>query len=162
MGGGSGIYAYALLKTHPELSAIILDRPEVLKVAEECATEWQVRDRVVFHSANLLEDPYPRADAILFSNVLHDWDVPDCRRLIQRAARSVSKGGSVLVHDVFLNEAMDGPLPVALYSALLFALSEGRAYSSAEYRGWLEEAGLVPQPIVPTLVHCGVLIGRKE
>jgi len=162
VGGGSGIYSYALLRTHPELQAIILDRPEVLKVAEECAEEWKVRGRVTFHPANLLEDPYPKADAVLFSNVLHDWDVPDCRRLVERAAGSLSKGGCVLIHDVFLNDAMDGPLPVALYSGLLFALSEGRAYSSAEYREWLQGAGLTPQPIVSTLVHCGVLTGRKE
>lgn len=161
VGGGSGIYAYALLRTHPELRATILDRPEVLKVAEECAVEWQVRDRVTFHPANLLEDPYPAADAVLFSNVLHDWDVADCRRLVTRAAASLTPGGRVLIHDVFLNDALDGPLPVALYSALLFALSEGRAYSAGEYRGWLEAAGLTPEPIVPTLVHCGVLTGRN-
>lgn len=162
VGGGSGIYAYALLRTHPQLRAIILDRPEVLKVAAECAADWQVRDRVSFHPANLLEDPYPSADAVLFSNVLHDWDVPDCRRLVARAAGGLPKGGRVLIHDVFLNDDMAGPLPVALYSALLFALSEGRAYSSEEYGNWLREAGLVPEPIIPTLVHCGVLMGRKE
>jgi predicted O-methyltransferase YrrM len=161
VGGGTGIHAYAVLKTHPELRAIILDRPEVLKVAEECAVEWEVRERVEFCGADLLEDAFPRADAVLFSNVLHDWDIPDCRRLIERAAGAVGVGGQVLVHDVFLNDAMDGPLPVALYSALLFSLSEGRAYSAAEYRTWLEGAGLEAGPVIPTLVHCGVLAGRK-
>jgi hypothetical protein len=43
VGGGSGIYAYALLRTHPQLRAVILDRPEVLKVAEEFSREWGVR-----------------------------------------------------------------------------------------------------------------------
>jgi hypothetical protein len=66
-----------------------------------------------------------------------------------------------LIHDVFLNDALDGPLPVALYSAALFSLTEGRAYSAAEYRGWLESAGLTPGPLVPTLIHCGVLPARK-
>ena len=161
VGGGSGIYAYEILRTHPLLRAVILDRPEVLKVAEDCAREWGVWERVEFHPADLLKDAYPSADVVLFSNVLHDWDVEDCRALVLRAAGSVSSGGSVLIHDVFLNDAMDGPLPVALYSALLFALSEGRAYSGAEYRSWLTAAGLEPQAIVPTLVHCGVLAGRK-
>ncbi|MGH9771926.1 MAG: methyltransferase, partial [Candidatus Acidiferrales bacterium] len=65
-----------------------------------------------------------------------------------------------LIHDVFLNDSHDGPLPVALYSAALFSMTEGRAYSAAEYRDWLLAAALEPQPIVPTLVHCGVLEGR--
>ena len=34
-------------------------------------------------------------------------------------------------------------MPIALYSASLFRLTEGRAYSAQEYRGWLEDAGLV-------------------
>lgn len=161
VGGGTGIYAYALLRTHPGMRAIILDRPEVLRVAEECAAEWGVSERVEFHPADLLTDPYPAADAILFSNVLHDWDAPDVARLLRRAADGLNSGGRVLIHDVFLNDTMDGPLPVALYSALLFALSEGRAYSAGEYREWLCAAGLEPQPVIPTLVHCGVLIGRK-
>lgn len=161
VGGGSGIYSYALLQAHPQLRAIVLDRPEVLKVAREFAAEWQVADRVQYLAADLLHDPFPAADAILFSNVLHDWDVADCQRLIQRGAQTVPNGGAVIVHDVFLNDALDGPLPVALYSALLFALSEGRAYSGAEYAGWMRAAGLAPQPIVPTLVHCGALVGCK-
>jgi hypothetical protein len=66
-----------------------------------------------------------------------------------------------LIHDVFLNDDHDGPLPVALYSASLFSLTEGRAYSAREYREWLMAAGLTPGEIVPTLVHCGVLSGVK-
>jgi hypothetical protein len=56
---------------------------------------------------------------------------------------------------------MDGPLPIALYSAALFSITEGRAYSAAEYRGFLQAAGLVPKAIVPTLVHCGILPAQK-
>jgi hypothetical protein len=67
----------------------------------------------------------------------------------------------LIVHDVFLNDDLDGPLPVALYSAALFTLTEGRAYSAVEYRGWLAEAGLISKPVVPTAVHCGLLEGMK-
>jgi hypothetical protein len=67
----------------------------------------------------------------------------------------------LLIHDVFLNDALDGPLPVALYSTALFCLTEGRAYSAAEYHGWLTEAGLTPGSVEPTLIHCGVLTGVK-
>jgi hypothetical protein len=81
--------------------------------------------------------------------------------LVQRAAAVLPPGGRLLIHDVFLDDDLGGPLPVALYSAALFSLTEGRAYSAAEYRGWLREAGLIPGEVVPTLVHCGVLAGTK-
>ncbi len=66
----------------------------------------------------------------------------------------------MLVHDVFLNDRLDGPLPIALYSASLFSLTEGRAYSAAEYRGgWKPPASA--GGVVPTLIHCGVLAGIR-
>src|SRR5262249_60117223 len=101
------------------------------------------------------------ADVVLLSNVLHDWDVPQCRALVARCAAALPPGGRLLVHDVFLDDDHGGPLAVALYSAALFCLTEGRAYSAAEYRAWLTEAGLTPGEVVPTLVHCGVLPAVK-
>jgi hypothetical protein len=103
----------------------------------------------------------PSPDVVLVSNVLHDWGVPQCRELIAHCATLQPAGGRLLIHDVFINDALDGPLPIALYSAALFCLTEGRAYSAAEYRQWLTEVGLLPQPIVPTLIHCGVLAGVR-
>jgi hypothetical protein len=163
VGGGTGIYAIAWLQRHPGLRAIVWDRPEVLKVAREMAEAHGVADRLEARAGDMFRDPVPEgADAILLSNVLHDWDVPECRALVARCASALPTGGRLLVHDVFLDDAMDGPLPIALYSASLFRLTEGRAYSAAEYRGWMAEAGLEPGPITPTLIHCGVLPGTKS
>ena len=78
-----------------------------------------------------------------------------------RCAASLASGGRLLIHDVFLNDALDGPLPIALYSAALFTLTEGRAYSAAEYGTWLNDAGLTVAEPRPTLVHCGLLAGQK-
>jgi hypothetical protein len=162
VGGGTGIYSIAWLLRHPHLRAIVWDRPEVLKVAVEIAETYGVADRLEARPGDMFRDDVPEgADAILLSNVLHDWDVPDCLTLVGRTASAIRPGGRLLIHDVFLNDALDGPLPIALYSAALFRLTEGRAYSAGEYRGWLEDAGLVPGDVVPTLIHCGVLSGVK-
>jgi hypothetical protein len=98
---------------------------------------------------------------MLLSNVLHDWDEPECRALLGRCAAALPSGGRLLIHDVFLNDEMDGPLPVALYSAALFSLTEGRAYSAGEYAAMLKTAGLRAGRVVPTMIHCGVLEGVK-
>lgn len=161
VGGGTGIYAIACLRQHPDLKAIVFDRPEVLKVAAEFGQQYGVADRLTLHAGDMFADPLPAADVILLSNVLHDWDVAECERLVKRCAAALPGGGRLLIHDVFLNDNLDGPLPVALYSASLFSLTEGRAYSGQEYRNWLHLAGLTPSEIVPTLIHCGVLMGSK-
>ena len=162
VGGGTGIYAIAWLRKHPGLTAVVWDRPEVLKVAREMAERFGVSDRLETTPGDMFRDPIPGGcDVALLSNVLHDWDVPECRALVGRFAGALPAGGRLLVHDVFLDDALDGPLAVALYSASLFRLTEGRAYSAREYRGWLADAGLAPGAAVPTLVHCGVIAGTK-
>jgi predicted O-methyltransferase YrrM len=162
VGGGTGIYSIAFLQKNPALRAIVLDRPEVLKVAAEMADAYGVADRLTCLPGDMFRDPLPAdCDVILLSNVLHDWDEPECRQLVSRCAAALPAGGRLLIHDVFLNDAHDGPLPIALYSAALFTLTEGRAYSAAEYRTWLSEAGLKPSEVVPTHIHCGTLTGVR-
>ena len=163
IGGGTGIYSYALLEKNPTLKATVFDRPKVLKVAEEMAGDYDIMDRVEFVAGDMFADPLPASvDVILLSNILHDWDIPECQQLVQRCVDALAPGGQIVIHDVFLNDEHDGPLPIALYSAALFSLTEGRAYSTKEYRSWLHDAGLRTDPVVPTGVHCGVLTGRKE
>jgi hypothetical protein len=163
VGGGTGIYSIAWLQKHPGLRAIVWDRPQVLKVAQEMASTYGVADRLECRPGDMFADPVPAgADVHLLSNVLHDWDVPQCRALVSRCAAALPGGGRLLVHDVFLNDALDGPLPIALYSAALFSLTEGRAYSASEYRAWLTDAGLACGEVIPTLIHCGVLPGVKN
>ena len=160
--GGTGIYAIAYLLRHPDLHAIVWDRPEVLKVAREMAEAHGVADRLGCMAGDMFRDPFPTGmDVILLSNVLHDWDVPECWSLVSRSAHVLPIGGKLLIHDAFLDDSLDGPLPIALYSAALFQLTEGRAYSAGEYRTWLRDAGFVADHVVPTLIHCGVLPGIK-
>lgn len=160
--GGSGLYTVACVQAHPHLRAIVLDRPEVLKVAAEMVHAYGVADRIDLVAGDMFGDPLPAADALLLSNVLHDWDVPECVKLLKRCAAALPQGGRLFIHDVFLNDALDGPLPIALYSAALFALTEGRAYSEAEYRNWLAACGFTPSDHVATLIHCGVLTAMKN
>lgn len=162
VGGGTGIYSIALVQRNPGLRACVVDRPEVLRVAAEMIDEYGVQERIELVPGDMFTTPLPGdADAILLSNILHDWDVPENQQLVQRCAAALAPGGRLFIHDVFLNDALDGPLPLALYSAALFTLTEGRAYSAAEYRAWLQAADLTPLDVIPTLIHCGVLEGVK-
>jgi predicted O-methyltransferase YrrM len=162
VGGGTGVYAIAFLQRFPGLRAIVYDRPAVLKVAAEFARQYGVADRLECVAGDMFADPLPvGCDAILLSNVLHDWDVPQCRQLVGRCAAALPAGGRLLIHDCFLDDDLAGPLYPALFSVALFILTEGRNYSGAEYQAWLTEAGLTPGPVQPTLVHSSVLVGTK-
>lgn len=160
VGAGSGIFSAALLQANPGLRVTALERPEVLRVAAEFAVAAGVSERFEGLPGDMFTTPWPTVDAVLLSNVLHDWDQPECRQLIHRAARALRPGGRLLVHDAFLDDDLCGPLPVALYSIALFVLTEGRNYSRAEVAGWMDAEGLEAGPVQPTLVDCSLLEGR--
>lgn len=161
VGGGTGIYSIGFLRANADLRAIVFDRPEVLKTAERFAADYGVADRVELLAGDMFTDPMPKVDMILLSNILHDWDMPECQTLVDRCAAALNPGGRLIIHDVLLNDELDGPLPIALYSAALFTFTEGRAYSAMEYNGWLTNAGLQPQPPLSTLIHCHAIVGQK-
>src|SRR5439155_1615379 len=73
-------------------------------------------DRVDVVTADMFADPWPAGhDSHLFSNVLHDWDEPDCRRLLALSAAALPPGGRVFVHDMLLDDDKAGPLWAAEY-----------------------------------------------
>jgi SAM-dependent methyltransferase len=163
IGGGTGVYSIAFLQRYPKLRAIVFDRPAVLKVTAEFARDYGLADRLHCIPGDMFTDPLPSdCDAALLSNVLHDWDIPQCRQIVQKAAAALPSGGSLLIHDVLLNDDHSGPLYAALFSVALMVITEGRNYSRAEYALWMHEAGLTPGQPVPTLVHSSVLAGVKS
>lgn len=165
IGGGSGFYAIAYLLAYPQMKAVVWDRPEVLKVAAENAAKHGVADRLQCVGGDMFADRFPvQADILLVSNILHDWDIPEIRQLLAHWHAQAKPGARLVLHDVFLNDALDGPLPIALYSADLFYLTEGRAYSRQEYLQFFSETGWqadVNQSPRPTAAHCGVLEAYK-
>ena len=140
--GGSGVYACTLVAHHAGLRATVLERPPVDGIARTMVARRGWESRVAVASGDMFRDPLPRGhDVHLFSNVLHDWDVPGVRALLAASFAALEPGGVIVVHDAHLNADKSGPLPVARYSALLMAITEGRCYGTAEMAALLAEAG---------------------
>ena len=140
--GGSGIYACAFVARHPHLSAAVLEKPPVDAMATRMIAKRGFAERVSVITADMLAEPLPRGfDAHLWSNVLHDWDIPDVEKLLAASFAALPPRGMFIMHDAFLNEAKDGPLHVAEYSVTLAHATQGRCYGTGEMRGWLGEAG---------------------
>jgi predicted O-methyltransferase YrrM len=141
IGGGSGIYAATLVAAHPELCGTLLEQAPVDDIALSAIESHGLGDRIDVVTANMFTNPWPEADIHLLSNVLHDWDIPEVREILQRSAESLPKGGLVIIHEVFVNDTKTGPIPAAEYSALLMHVTQGKCYAPAEYGAILKETG---------------------
>jgi len=161
IGGGSGIYACALCAAHPHISAIVFDQAPVDRIARTLIAERGFADRVEVAAGNMFDGLPGQCDAHLFSNVLHDWDVPEVRQLLARSREALAPDGMLIIHDAFINAAKDGPLHVAEYSALLMHSTQGKCYSTAEYAALLLEAGFDAGPYHPAAAARGVMTARR-
>ena len=161
--GGSGIYACCIVARHPYLQAAVLEKPPVDKVAMAAIAKRGFADRVTVTPGDMLTDAWPGGcDVHLISNVLHDWDKPVVRQLLQKSFQALPSGGLLVIHDAHINETKTGPLPVAKYSALLMHSTEGKCYSTAEIGAYLKETGFTDTRFTPTAADRSIITARKE
>ncbi len=167
---GTGLFAYEWLRLNAHARATLLDRPAVLDVAREMlerfagqnAAAATVSARVLFLPGDMLHDALPDADVVLAASVFHDWPETVCASLMRRLAGALPVGGTLLVHDSFLSDAMDGPLAASNYSAQLFWHTKGRLYSRGEFSRWMVAAGLRAAPgLVPTGLDYALMSAMK-
>lgn len=160
--GGSGIYACSFAARFPHLKATVLDKAPVDRIAARAVAQRGFSDQVDTRAADMLQEPLPTGyDVHLYSNVLHDWDVPEVRQLLKASADALPTGGWLIVHDAFLNAAKDGPLPVAEYSVVLLHITQGRCYSTKEIEDLGAEFGFRRVSHVPSAVgRSGLVLER--
>ncbi len=158
IGGGSGIYACCFAAANPQLEAVVLEKPPVDAVTRRRIAARGLSARVSVQTGDFFKEPLPAGfDAHLFSNVLHDWDVPLVKELLRKSAAALAPGGLLVIHDMHLNADKTGPLPQACYSAILMHATEGRIYGVAEMDAWLRETGFGEVQWQPTAADRSVI-----
>jgi hypothetical protein len=162
VGGGSGIYSATMVAAHPGLSATVLEQPPVDAIVRKEIARHGLAGRVGVASGDMFAMAWPAADVVLMSNVLHDWDLPEVRLLLAKAAAALPTGGLLVIHDAFLHDDRAGPLAVAEYSALLMNITRGKCYSPAEYGAVLAELGFEAGSYQDTVGHRGFMTALKR
>ncbi len=161
--GGSGIYACAFVARQPHLRATVFEKPPVDRIAREAIEKQGCTGRVAVVAGDLFQEELPIGfDVHLLSNVLHDWDRPVVRDILARSHRALESGGLLIVHDGHLDDDKSGPLGVAIYSALLMNITEGRCYSRAEMRAFFDETGFEWHDSGPTAMDRSYIVARKK
>ena len=161
IGGGSGVYACALAANFPALEVTVLEQEPVDAIAREKIAERGLAERVSVKVGNMFEDEWPEgADVHLFSNVMHDWGIAEVAALLKRSRQMIASGGTVLIHETFLNNEKTGPLPVAEYSCILAHSTQGRCYAVSEMERFMSESGFESLGYRDTGGDRGVIAGR--
>jgi hypothetical protein len=152
-GGGVGVFAELLLAAHPLLRVVLLDRPEVVRLA---SVRDDLRTRFNSCAADLLV-PWPvRGDAVLLARVLHDWDEDRALVILRNARAALPTGGRLhLVEMVLPDRGAAG----SLCDLHLLSVTGGQERTEREYRWLLASAEFEVVRIVPTSGLVSVIAG---
>ncbi len=160
--GGSGIYACSLVAHYPHLKTDVLEKPPVDRIARDSIADRGFSESVGVVASDMFRDSFPsNHDVHLFSNVLHDWDFQEVERLLQTSYEALPSGGLLVIHDAHINDAKDGPLPVAEYSTLLMAITEGKCYATSEMTPLLSKTGFQEVSFIPSVADRSLMIAKK-
>lgn len=130
-GGGTGSLGSMLLEEYPDLSVTVLDRPEVIRLAEQETNKLKLR------ATNIFEDWGIKCDAVVMARVLHDWNDNLAIQILRNARNALSKGGNVFLVEMVLPEERTSG---GLCSLHIFVSSGGKDRTVSEYKSLFRES----------------------
>ncbi len=131
---GSGAYG-ARLAEREGVEATLLDGRSVLDEARRNVGD---RSRVRFLAGDLFEVDWPESDLVLASFLLHHFDLERCAQLVAKAAKALTPGGRLVIHDYLAERRGAGLFSLTM---LLFT-RRGEPHTTAEYTRVCEQSGL--------------------
>ncbi len=144
VGGGPATFAIAFAQAEPGLCAEVLDQGPVLPIAAGHIRAAGLEGRVTLREGDLRAGSLGEGfDLVLVSAVCHMLDEAGNQDLLARCARALAPGGRVAVREFILDPDRAGPPAAALFALnMLVGTAAGNTYTEAEYRSWMEQAGL--------------------
>lgn len=149
VGGSKGAKSVAILKRHPALKALVLDRAQVVATAPAC---WRSREapallaRLSFQAGDLLTS-IPAAqsekDIYLLCAVLHGMDDANCVQALQNLASAIGTSGARIALLELVVPEVQADLASASFDLQMFMGTRGRERTLAEWQGLFQQSGLL-------------------
>ncbi|MBF0205512.1 MAG: methyltransferase domain-containing protein [Oligoflexia bacterium] len=139
LGGGPGTYALNFCKQYPQLHATIFDFPTTEPFARKTIDKFCLSDRVKFVPGDFIHDSIDSTyDVVWLSHILHGEGPENAAKIVEKAVRALSPGGTIFIHEFILNDLKDGPLFPSLFSLnMLLGTESGCSYSENELKSML-------------------------
>jgi hypothetical protein len=166
VGGSKGSKSIAILKRHPHLKSLVVDRAQVIRGA---AQYWQGREdralleRMSFQAGDLLEAVPPATcdeDIYLLSAVLHGFDDDTCITALRNLAKGCADTGAYIALFEMVMPDSQGDLAGASFDMQMFMGTRGRERTLGEWQRLFEKSGVVLQEVVGLQTFGKILVLR--
>jgi acetylserotonin N-methyltransferase len=162
LGGATGHLAIAACHRYPTLAAKVFDLPHALDLARRMTREAGLSDRIEIVGGDFFVDPLPEADLYALGRIVHDWDEPKIRILLQKIYDALPSGGALLIGEKVLWENRSGPRWAQMQSLNMLVCTEGKERSGAEYAQLLRGVGFSQVAVSRTQVPLDAVLAIKS
>jgi hypothetical protein len=148
VGGGNGSLLSAVLAAYPNRRGTLFDMAEAVAAARR--GEGGPLPGVSFVTGDVFTTAAPEGgDVYLIRHLMHDYDDPDCIRILSNVRRAMKSTARVLVLEAPL-PSDDSPGPGRWLDLQVMVLCSGRERTVEEYAALFVKAGLRLNRTVPT------------
>ena len=162
IGGGSGAFCMAFAVNYPGMHATVMDLPQVCEVAKKNVEKLGLLEKVSFFPCNFFRDSWPTdGDAFLVSNILHDWPLPQCKEILQKAYEALPVGGRMFVHEILLDEGKTSPKMAVVFDFLMYMNHRSQQFTFNELQKLLTEVGFKNPKIVNQFGYYSLVVAEK-
>ena len=142
IGAAQGDLAVQILMANAHMQGVGFDLPPVQSIFEKYVAKAGMSERLNFMAGDFFNQPLPNADVILMGHVLHDWDLPTKRMLIDKAYAALPSGGALVVYDAIIDDdRRQNTFGLLMSLNMLIETHGGYDYSGDECAGWMRQAG---------------------
>jgi len=138
VGGGVGLTLSEILRAHPGLSGVLIEREDT--VAQACAAiaEAGLKDRCTVVGADIQHAVPAGADAYLLFDILHNWDDETAETILRNCAKAAGRGGRILI----VEDLPQGDRNGYAMDLKMLVLFGGRQRTVGEFTDLAAKAGL--------------------
>ncbi len=151
VGGGRGAMLAGVLRAWPRLTGVVADRPDVAAEADAAFADAGLSDRAHGVGTDFFESVPSGADVYFLSNVLHDWDDDDCRRILGTVRSAMDAGSRLVLVERLLGvpgRSATDARDLAFVDLHMLVMFGARERTKAEYDALLVEAGFGPGELI--------------
>lgn len=167
VGGSRGAKSLAILKRHPKLSALVVDRSQVVVEALQYWAHHPTDgvERLHFQAGDLFEE-LPVAtgpkDIYLLSAVLHGFDNSLCIRALQKLREAiVGNGARVALLEMVVPET-GADIACVSFDMQMFVGCRGRERTLSEWQKVIQASKLILEEVVHLRSLGSILVLRSE
>ena len=152
VGGGVGVLLSYVAQKYPKIQCFLLDLPDVLDLIKN-----RLPENITTVPANFFEPLPIKADAIILSRVLHDWDDENATKILVNCHNALNQNGHLIII-----ESLQDKIPTPALSLNMQIICGSYERTSSQFQELLQKNNFTLKNIKHYKEHHFILVAEKN